>query len=468
MFPNNKYKELKKIIDDLGLNIFNFKDSTGKSMKVMTIQVIKAQRTPTFALLKKTIQSKLKSNGKKVEVGDFRKNKDMDLLPASPASPYINFRILVKPEPGSAPKADEHETLSAYCIANALKGSKDFSFANLNKLDRVDGFDLKTAYKRCGVDWLESSKRHGKFIVDSNRSTFRGKLNYNDYYFLQRAGTGKGKWVKALYNRFAVLKKREGIALNADKWDPADMWIVHKSEIEYNWGKFISLKELNGHLVTKFKESKVIGVSLKKCESDRVVGNIENVARPPAFKKIDKIKTDYSKVVNKFCNIKFNLTKGNDQAKGMTLVIRPFTNEEASGELKGVGSLAGKVGITEINRLFKEIIGKEVERKAEIIRLYNNMNDFYKLMHERYDKQQLAKEDIPSGKNGYLELQRQVNMKLGADVAGYYMGKFQAVSVCRMFDNISDEKIKNKIKMGMYSYASSTTENSGPFIKVSN
>ena len=59
-------------------------------------------------------------------------------------------------------------------------------------------------------------------------------------------------------------------------------------------------------------------------------------------------------------------------------------------------------------------------------------------------------------------------MKLGKDVAGYYMGKFQAVSVCNMFDNISDEEKKNKIMTGMYSYASSTTENSGPFIKVSN
>ena len=30
------------------------------------------------------------------------------------------------------------------------------------------------------------------------------------------------------------------------------------------------------------------------------------------------------------------------------MAIRPFTNEESSGELKGSGSLAGKVGITEI------------------------------------------------------------------------------------------------------------------------
>ena len=59
--------------------------------------------------------------------------------------------------------------------------------------------------------------------------------------------------------------------------------------------------------------------------------------------------------------------------------------------------------------------------------------------------------------------------KLGDDVMGYYMGKFQAVSLCYIFDTvIKKEKIRNEVMMGMYAYASSTTELSGPFIKISN
>ena len=58
--------------------------------------------------------------------------------------------------------------------------------------------------------------------------------------------------------------------------------------------------------------------------------------------------------------------------KNFEMAIRPFTNEESSGELKGSGSLAGKVGITEINRLLKEIVGTEIERKQELMSLFNN------------------------------------------------------------------------------------------------
>ena len=150
------------------------------------------------------------------------------------------------------------------------------------------------------------------------------------------------------------------------------------------------------------------------------------------------------------------------------MVLRPFTNEEASGELKGVGSLAGKVGITEINRLFKEVLNKEVERKQEILTIYKDLDKYYKLLFDRYDKSKLDTSIPKSGNEGPIKLQAQVSRKLRADVEGWFMGKLQAVSICRMFDNESDEKKKNKIMMGMYSYASSTTDNSGPFIKVSN
>ena len=149
------------------------------------------------------------------------------------------------------------------------------------------------------------------------------------------------------------------------------------------------------------------------------------------------------------------------------MVIRPFTNEESSGELKGVGSLAGKVGITEINRLFKEELGKEVERKAVLVpKFKNNTIDFYDLFYKRYGTEVKTEGGESSVKDG-SSLRQVVEMKLDDDVKGYYMGKFQAVSICRIFKEMKKEQ-QNRIMMGLYSYASSTTDFSGPFIKISN
>ena len=58
-------------------------------------------------------------------------------------------------------------------------------------------------------------------------------------------------------------------------------------------------------------------------------------------------------------------------------------------------------------------------------------------------------------------------MKVGQDIYNYYMGKFQAVTVCCYLEKMTEEQ-KNRAMLGMYAYASSTTELSGPFIKVSN
>ena len=338
-----------------------------------------------------------------------------------------------------------------------MTGSKDFSEKALSQLKNVDGVSLKDAYKKCGVDWLESSIIHGEFLAK------KYSLN-GGYFFLQRGGRGKAAWVDRLYKRFAVLKKKLGVNLNADKWDPADMWIVHSDCLKDDFTSYISLKELNAYLVKKFVEKKIIGVSLKKCKKGKAVKHfIENVSSEP--REIKNVKVNRGKVLTKYSNITFDLVKGKGSVTNFDMAIRPFTNEESSGELKGSGSLAGKVGITEINRLLKEVDIQEIERKPVLVDMYKNKNTkFYELFFQRFkppgsDNNKLNKVD---------DLINEVT-KLGDDVEGYYMGKFQAVSLCYIFDTvIKKEKIRNEVMMGMYAYASSTTELSGPFIKISN
>jgi hypothetical protein len=284
---------------------------------------------------------------------------------------------------------------------------------------------------------------------------------------LQRGGRGKAKWIARLYNKFAILKNELGVNLNADKWDPADMWIVHDRFLKETFDDFKSLKELNSFLVKKYKDAQsgkpgIIGISLKKMEKENVKYGESNVQKFP--REIRRIETFYSKVTTKFTTIRFQLVDGRGSVDNLEMAIRPFTNEESSGELKGTGSLAGKVGITEINRLFKDIIGKEIERKPELVSLFkNNQEEFYKRFYERY-KGNILESNIKSAQ----DLRSTIELKLGAEISGYFMGKFQAVSVCKMFDDIQSEEVKNKIMIGMYAYASSTTELSGPFLKISN
>ena len=458
---NQNYKELAKIIKDAKLTIKEFKEPNKpkEQIKEIDIRVLDKDRTAVFKMLRNSIESKLRVGGKRVKTVVFRDNKDFDIQ-ANEGTYYNKVRILIKPEKGSKPVADEHETLSTYCIANAIAGSDDFSLESLKKLKNVDGVDLKRAYQKCDIGWLESSKRHGKFVA----KLFNGKFK-SGYVFLQRGGNGNAKWIQKLYNRFSKLKKQEGINLNNDKWNPADMWIVNKQFLQVDFGQYKTLKDLNSYLVDEFQNQNIIGISLKKCDKDEVIKNIENVFQ--SERAIEKVEVNFGKVVNKFSTIKFKLIKGNDTAKDMEMVIRPFTNEESSGELKGVGSLAGKVGITEINRLLKEELGKEVERKAVLVpKFKNNTTDFYDLFYKRYGTEVKTDGGESSVKDG-SSLRQVIEMKLDDDVKGYYMGKFQAVSICRIFKEMKKEQ-QNKIMMGLYSYASSTTDFSGPFIKISN
>ena len=454
MLPS-KYKLLDKVLTSEKLNVKSFKDASTNNLKLLDVRVLEADRLSTFKKLRSLIEKNLKIT----TIGGTggRANKDFDLQPSKPTSPYNRFRILIKPEKGSKPQDNDHETLSAYCTAQAMLKSNDYSENTLNKLKNVDGVKLKDVYKKCGIDWLESSIIHGEYLAKKYNFKFK-----NDYFFLQRGGTGRAIWVKNLYDRFAKLKNELKVNLNADKWDPADMWIVHNSCINDNFKSYKSLKELNAYLVKKFVDKKIIGVSLKKCKKGKPVKeSIENVTREP--REIRNIKVDRGKVLTKFSTIKFDLFKGNGTSRTFEMAIRPFTNEESSGELKGSGSLAGKVGITEINRLLKEIVGKEIERKPVIVPLFKNDPDkFYELFFQRFkgaDNNKL---------NSVKDLKDEV-AKLGDDVFGYYMGKFQAVSLCYMFDTvISKDELRNKVMIGMYAYASSTTELSGPFIKIAN
>ncbi len=471
MLPSEqkKYKELYNLLAAEKLNIKEFKDAPTDKLKFLDIRVLEADRLSTFKKLRDLIKKKLRIDS--IPGTGGRANKDFDLAPTNIKNKYNRFRILIKPEKGSKPQDNDHETLSAYCTAQAMTKSTDFSEKALNKLKNVDGVPLKDVYKKCGIDWLDSSIIHGQFLAKFFNYKFK-----NNYFFLQRGGKANSKWVTYLYNRFTVLKKQEGINLNADKWDPADMWIVHKDYLKLGlttkFKDYNSLKSLNGYLVDTYVAATegrpgIVGVSLKKCKKGKTVKEaIENVVNQT--RKVENVEVDRGKVLTKFSTIKFNLSVGKSALKkNFEMAIRPFTNEESSGELKGSGSLAGKVGITEINRLLKEIVGEEIERKQELMSLFNNgkNNDkFYQLFYERFKG--------PGSDNNKLnspaDLKAEV-AKLGDDVMGYYMGKFQAVSVCYMFDTVmKDDKMRNEVMMGMYSYASSTTEFSGPFIKISN
>ena len=454
MLPS-KYNKLDKLLKSQKLNIKSFEDKGQGKFKFLDIRVKEADRLTTFNNLRNLIKKDLKIDTMGGTGG--RANKDFDFRPDSINSPYYKFRILIKPEKGSKPQDNDHETLSAYCTAQAMAGSSDFSLNALSKLRNVDGVNLSTAYKKCGIDWLESSIIHGEFL-----KKYYGTLNQG-YFFLQRGGSGKAAWIKRLYNRFKKLKKELGINLNDDKWDPADMWIVHNDCLDDNFENYTDLKGLNAYLVQKYNQKKVIGVSLKKCTKGKTVkARVENVKR--SQRGVKNVEVKRGPILVKYSTINFELMKGNGTSEKFSMAVRPFTNEEASGELKGSGSLAGKVGITEINRLLKLIVKKEIERKPVLMPLFlNKQKEFFKLFYERYEK-----EKGKVGINNDEDLQKEVN-KLGGDVMGYYMGKFQAVSVCHMFDTVmKNDEQRNQVMLGMYAYASSTTDNSGPFLKVSN
>ena len=360
------------------------------------------------------------------------------------AGKFQSNQVAVKPDKSADLSTDEHESLSAYCCALKWKDpNTNYSIEDFKSLSAQSSYDPKALVKKASQGWMSSSILHAERLY----RTFKR----NKYVFCQRSDS---KFVDNISKAANRLLKVAGKKMVIDKWNPADMWMVQQSFLTTDFTHFDSIEMLNQWLYKQFVDKTVIGVSLKqgvkKVKAE--VYNFKTGHKPITYSGSHLGKRGFTKSIDGF--IQYNTGE---------VVLRSFTTMgNISGEIKGRYAAGGKVGFGEIQNIIAACVpGQKLMLNKDIIAAYKKDQD--KFLDQMYL-------DARKIDNRLQRVSRDVFKKeilaKGAKTEPYIVSKKQVLDVISAIQKAKKDKIECAIQK-MISYASSSTEVSSVFVKVS-
>ena len=221
-------------------------------------------------------------------------------------------------------------TALAYKVKNGPISEEDVTDENLSKaFANSDVTNSLEEIKQFSQDpsWLNT------FILSAN-VLYKNIQNPN---FQFHRGS---KFVENIYNAYKIAAKSEDISMQSDKWNPADIWLVDSSILNFQFST--TLNELNAEILNLFSDNKLIGVSLKKVGKDASL-SLVNIS--PQDKKGYTVESVSAKLSNKGSQINY------DQGKIYFRTFNFATN--FAGEILGKTAAHGKIGPGAINDVLK-------------------------------------------------------------------------------------------------------------------
>lgn len=359
---------------------------------------------------------------------------------------YSKFKVAVKPDAAKSLSTDQQETLAGIFIATKLHHpATDYSLEELKKHGdphTQSKFGAEQLYLIAGKGWLQSSQTVAETIYP--------KLKPRKYEVQQRSNS---KFVDNISKTALKLIRDAGKRMGLDKWNPSDIWLVDKAFVNYNFSQFTSIIELNDWLRKQFDAGKVIGVSLKQVDKKAKVETYNYEKRDPVeVTGWDVGKTGFVSALN-----------GTIYHSAGSMIIRNFGRpENVSGEINGRLAQGGKVGAGELFSIFREHDSSfSTKSKQEIMSMFDK--DQKKVYEHLYS--QMEKLDPSSYSKYTLEkFMEEVEAKQNRD--NYIISKWQVSDIMTSLKEMSKEK-QSQLINDMISYASSSTEISSVFYKVS-
>ena len=377
-----------------------------------------------------------------------------------------NYRFMYKPGKGGLASAGSiitalGESFQAYaCSARQKKGSdlevvdEIFSYVDERKVeaDRT----LEECNRELTQGWLNSGLWTANAIANGYPS--KGKYKFHR----------GSKLTQALETEFLRLAKNEGLAMNVNKWNPADIWLAHPSFKESAIKNFNSLAEYNQFLLEQFQKKRLIGVSLKIVRSAKVSEEFYNHDQSCAVNV--KLKS-ISLGKDKFFSPK--LTKSvvihcTMNGKPMTFNFRSFTGGLTywGGEINTKHAAGGKIGPAILDEMlqsygltgglyynakdFKKFFqsDRSIEPPEHILLKYL---EYYKILNKR--ERRKPEQMLPELRAQYKVLQ-----------SPWFYSKFLGMQVVGLM--VKHKKIDQFMNEAI-AYASSSTCHSSVFIKYS-
>jgi len=360
--------------------------------------------------------------------------------------PYKDLRVLMKPDASKGLTTDEQESLAAYYAACKFsKPTTDYGLSDFSNLINVQSsFTAEELIGKASAGWLKSSA----LIADKLYELYRG----NTFQFCQRSNS---TFVDNISDRAQDLLKEANFKVGLDKWNPADIWLVHSTLTGTDFSKFKSIEQLNAFLLKQFNAKKIIGVSLKQVASKVTVET-------------------YNKELGKSKDIKFNNTSLGK--KGFTnsidgfiyynttssLVVRSFKPlAPISGEITGTYAAGGKIGNGPLENAIQQFKPRfSMTNKDTMLREYKKDN--IKFLRNLYQRAKPLDSRLSTVSEG--DFISQIVDK-GAKTEGYLVSKVQVMDVIEAVESMT-AKQRSEFIQYVISYASSALSVSSVFVKL--
>lgn len=383
----------------------------------------------------------------------MRKISSLGAIVFPKGSQYEDYDVGIKPDLSKGLTTDEQESLAGMFIITKLRNpSTTFSLDDIQDQQRHvnSGFGIEMIYEKAGKAWILSSTT----IANTLYPMIKGKT-FNVHH---RSGSS---FVDGISEAAKTLIKQSDHVMGLDKWNPADIWLVHPKHENTDFKKYKSIQELNTWLLDKFKKKEVIGVSLKQAGKTAKVqtfnaktGSDKNIR----YKSYDVGKTGFLNTING------TIYYDDGISNGASFVIRSFgrptsVNIEVNGKLAQGGKVGSGPAFNIIKRFdpsFRTLTHQEITSQ-----LNRSPQKIYAMLYER------ARKLDPATTAKYKKLEdftQQIENRDNTLI--YVISKLQASDILISIMKMSSEK-RNKMIGAMISYALSATEISSVFIKVS-
>lgn len=342
------------------------------------------------------------------------------------------------------------ESLQAYACAARQSLKKDLTDISQLKVSTVTAADCDRSLAQC-IKNLDEAYYHTVITIANQM--------FRDYPFLNNGGykfyRGKGIIIDKIYPAFNRLKKDSGIA-NANKWNPADIWVVkNNTKVDDNWK---TLSQLNNFLFDSYKKGTIIGVSLKKL---KVGGSAHKTVFNDGTKvsaKFTGFKTGTSMTSSKDVYIQFT-----SQGKAGEIQLRTFSSRPDpgawQGEIKGKTAAGGKIGGGVLMKAAKDngIADSALFKPSQALTIAKNPTD-------KTFKDFVKMWKVVSGtKEKDASLLSEAKAAAKKDET-WWITKYLGV---HYLYTLQEKKKTQQVTDWLFQYGSSATENSSVFVKYS-
>ena len=376
-----------------------------------------------------------------------------------------------KPVGGGGPSIAQHESFSAFCIASVLKDKKsDFSLNALKNASRLvlsSENDIEKLFnEKITQEWKDS----GKMQAQEFFRNYKGLAGKDDY-IIERQKEGPitaylykqaNKFLKDL-EKNATLKLFANIQL--DKWNPGDIWLVHNSVETKYFEDCKTIKKLNEKILELFLVKKLIPISLKQ---------VKGTGKVPYEVSNDGNTNFYGKYVDhdlgekggfSFNNIQSNLHYEviNTKTSKGTAVVRPFTKQDISAEIKGEAAAGGKAGRSFINIVLKSMKKEPVLGYKEADKIIKDGNGYETLL--AIVLQTKFARALPKTISEFMK-KTMSKYKSNVQQKDFLRAKLQSADFCLRLEQLKKTELDELVDKTI-AYASSTIKQvSSVFIKI--